>query len=491
MDTGMNRRDMLRIGAAAGVVAGLTTAGWTQENRPPVKVGMIGTGARSVDLLQSALAAGVEVPALCDINRGNLDKAIEAVAKARGGRKPVGYSDGPKDYQRMLKRDDLEAVVIAVPIPLHAGMAIDAMRAGKHVLSEVAAAMTLDECWGLVRTTEETGRLYMLAENCCYFDDNMMIRNIVRQGLFGKATYAECGYVHDCRGYLFQQPNGQLTWRGELTRDFCGNWYPTHALGPVAQWLGINRGDRLVSLVAGCSGQASLRDFVDQGYAGAAARQIRFKGADSITVLIRTAKGALIDVRFDICSSHPLISTTYYSLQGTKASYESRTNSIWIAGRSKHDAWEPASNYAKEFRDRLWTHLPKRHPGGPRLGRLLRRVGIPGCLAAGRPVADRLLRRRGLERGHPAFRQVDRRRRQAPGNPRLYQRQMGDAKMKKSPLRAPTEGCSGDGPGVRAWWRSHRGFGYCVGAAVVLPPLESAGNQRWQCNCHPRWPDTV
>jgi predicted dehydrogenase len=345
---------MLRITAAAGLATGLSSVGVGQTASKPIRIGMVGTGSRGTGLLSIAVAAGVEVPALCDIDPAALNNAVELVARARNGRRPVGYSNGPKDYQRMLQRDDLDAVIVAPPIQWHAAVSTDALKAGKHVLSEVAPAVTIDECWDLVRTTEATGKLYMLAENCCYYDDVMMLRNIVGKGLFGDLTYAECGYVHDCRTLLFKA-NGELTWRGELARDCTGAWYPTHQLGPVAQWLGINRGDRLVSLMAASTGNASLRNYVDTKFpAGHPARSIKFKGADSVSVLIHTARGALIDLRFDTCSSRPVTSTTYFSLQGTKGSYESRTNNIYIEGRSPHETWEPVSKYAKEFEAPLW-----------------------------------------------------------------------------------------------------------------------------------------
>lgn len=347
---------MLRATAVVGLAAGISPLAAGQDKSKPIRIAVIGTGARGTSLLSMSLAAGVEVAALCDIDQAALENAVNMVAKARNGRKPAGYSNGPKDYKRLLQHDDLDAVIVASPIQWHAVMAIDAMKAGKHVLSEVAPALTLDECWGLVRTTEETGKLYMLAENCCYYDDVMMLRNIVRQGLFGELTYAECGYVHDCRCLLFKD-NGKLTWRGELARDCTGAWYPTHQLGPVAQWLGINRGDRMVSLVAASTGNASLREYVNQRFpAGHPARAISFKASDSISVLIRTAKEVLIDLRFDVNSPRPVTSTTYFSLQGTKGSYESRSNTIFIDGRSRHETWDPVRKYAKEFEDPLWKH---------------------------------------------------------------------------------------------------------------------------------------
>ncbi len=322
---------------------------------PPVRIGVIGVGGRGTYLMQLLLQMGAEVPAVCDIKPDRLARATKLVATAREGRTPAGYGSDPYDYRRMLQRDDLEAVLVATPMQVHAEMSIDAMRAGKHVLSEVSAAITLDECWGLVHAAEETGKLYMLAENCCYWHPVMAILNMVGRGVFGELTFAECGYVHDCRVIAFE-PDGSLTWRGELARDYRGNLYPTHSLGPVAQWLGINRGDRMVSLVAADTRHAAMKHFVNKRFPeGHLGRTHTFKTADSTTVLIRTAKGVLIDLRYDTKSARPHPSTVYYSLQGTTASYDSRINSIWIEGRSPRYQWEGFDKYASEFEDPLWT----------------------------------------------------------------------------------------------------------------------------------------
>ena len=140
MAEGIHRRHFLRIGAAAGLAAGLQRGASGQDKAKPVRLGVIGVGGRGTYLLGMALKAGVEVPALCDIHPGHLARGIRVVAKARGGKKPEGYSKGPYDYRRMLARDDLDAVIVTTPMQLHAEMSIDALRAGKHALSEVAAA---------------------------------------------------------------------------------------------------------------------------------------------------------------------------------------------------------------------------------------------------------------------------------------------------------------------------------------------------------------
>jgi predicted dehydrogenase len=360
-----SRRSFLKSAAcgAAVMATQMPSLAVSEESKKVPRVAVIGVGVRATHLLELALAADVEVAALCDVDKANLDHAVELVAKARGGRKPAGYSQGPFDYRRLLQRDDIEAVIIGTPMQVHAAMAIDAMRAGKHVLSEVAAAMIIDECWGLVNTAEETGKIYMLAENCCYMDHVMMISRMVRGGVFGDLTYADCGYVHSIPELLFDAKGG-LTWRGEMVRDFRGNCYPTHPLGPVAQWMGINRGDRMVSLAASANGHAALSRYIARHFPeGHAARNIQFKGADTVTTLIRTEKGAVIDLRYDIISPRPAPKTTYFSIQGLTATYDSRLDSVWIDGRSKGHEWEPRSTYAKEFEHPFWTDSRKQASG--------------------------------------------------------------------------------------------------------------------------------
>ncbi len=354
MAKAITRRDLLKAGLAAGaLVAGNAWRACGQENVRTIRMGVIGVGARGTGLMNVALAMkGVEVPALCDISEANLNRALGLVEKARGKR-PEGYLNGPADYQRMLARDDLDAVLVATPMQLHSQMSADALRAGKHVLSEVAAAVTLEGCWDIIRAADESRKVYMLAENVCYYRANLIVGQMVGKGLFGDLTYAECGYVHDCRGLLFKG-DGSLTWRGELARSQSGNWYPSHSLGPVAQWLGVNRGDRLMSLVSSSSREAGVSHYAGKRF-GKRYAEAKFAG-DSNHSLIRTAKGALIDLRFDVSSARPVKSTTYFTLQGTTASYDDRDANprIWLEGLTKDHAWQSLNNYAAEYESVLW-----------------------------------------------------------------------------------------------------------------------------------------
>jgi len=263
----------------------------------------------------------------------------------------------------MLQRDDLDAIIVTTPMQDHARMSAAALRAGKHVFSEVAAAMTLDECWDLVRAVEQTGKTYMMAENCCYYRECMMILNMVEQGLFGELTYAECGYVHDCR-FLSFKPDGSLTWRGRLHTDFIGNLYPTHAIGPIAQWMGINKTDRFTSLVASMNRPAGHAIYAAKKLGkDHPATKIKWRAGDSCNALIKTANGALIEIRYDTSSTRPVESTTHYLLQGTKGAYLYDGRRIYVEGRTKGSAWEKSSRYEREFDHSLWRKWGKAASG--------------------------------------------------------------------------------------------------------------------------------
>ena len=343
------------LGAAGGATAALIAANALADTNGQVRCGVIGTGGRGTHLLRLLLQLpDVRVTALCDVKAAHLERGRELVVQASQP-KPPGFGEkGPEDYRRMLERPDLDAVIIATPMQDHAVMSIDSLRAGKAALSGVAGAMTMEECWGLDRAVQETGRVYMLAENACYFRNYLMILNMIRQGLFGRLTYGECGYVHDCR-FLNFEADGSLTWRGRIARDHLGNWYPTHAIGPIAQWMGINKTDRFVSLVAMTTPSLGAhRDAVKKFGPDSPQAKIAFRSGDSTTALIKTATGAVIDIRCDTLSSRPHRTTVYHTIQGETGSYRSLTGDVWIESRSKGYQWEPLEQYTEEFDDPLW-----------------------------------------------------------------------------------------------------------------------------------------
>jgi predicted dehydrogenase len=294
---------------------------------------------------------------VCDLDPAVLD----TWRRAQPGLRTFG------DYTQLLDADVCDAVLLATPMGLHAPQAIQALEAGKHVLSEVIAATSLDECWRLVEAVERSGRVYMLAENYCYTRPNMMVRAMVERGVFGTVSYAEGAYIHDCRPLMFD-PQDQLTWRGTLGRQSPRNVYPTHSLGPVAQWLGCTGAratDRLDEVVCWTTPDLARRLYVEDrfGTAHPAAAPGFFTAGDSASTLLRTVGGALIYLRVDTVSPRPH-NMTHYVLQGTQAAYLSARHHgedplVWIKGRSPGESigqeeWHSLWDYAPEYEHERW-----------------------------------------------------------------------------------------------------------------------------------------
>ena len=163
----------------------------------------------------------VEVAALCDLNEELLDRES----------KKYGIKKAFRVFEDMLA-DDIDAVVIATPMQLHVAQAIAALQAGKHVLSEVTAGVSMEELWWLVETVEQSGKVYMMAENYCYIPQVQLIQNMVDQGLFGEVYFGEGEYLHELKDLAFYQ-DGRVSWRSYWQLGRRGNFYPTHSIGPL------------------------------------------------------------------------------------------------------------------------------------------------------------------------------------------------------------------------------------------------------------------
>ncbi|NLE44967.1 MAG: Gfo/Idh/MocA family oxidoreductase [Chloroflexi bacterium] len=325
-----------------------------------VRLAVIGgrRGASFAMALQ-ALQEQAELTSVCDLSEGVLDKWREDYPGIRTF----------TSYEALLESDVCNAVFLATPLRLHARQAVEAMRADKHVLSEVVAATTVDECWQLIEMVEKTGKTYMLAENYCYMRPNMMVRNMADQGVFGATVYAEGAYIHDCRELLFDDRD-QLTWRGELRRSANGNTYPTHSLGPVAQWLGAVHGgrDRLVSVATWMSPTRACELYAAERFGPdhPAAQKDFWCVGDSGSTLLQCESGAVIYLRVDWASARPH-NMTHYVLQGTRAGYLSarrhhqrEDNLIWIDGMSPGSSpsgkaeWEALEVYKDRYEHPYW-----------------------------------------------------------------------------------------------------------------------------------------
>jgi predicted dehydrogenase len=293
--------------------------GYAAPKIETVRIGFVGLGNRGPGAVNRMNKIdGVDIKALCDIR----PERANAVMKSLEGsiHKPDVYTGKEDEWKKMCDRADIDLIYIATPWSLHAPMAVYAMNQGKHVCIEVPAAKTLDECWQLVETSERTRKHCIILENCCYDFFELLTLNMARQGLLGEIIHGEGAYNHDLLVANFKKETYYDMWRlKENMRN--GNLYPTHGLGPVAQVLDINRGDRMDYLVATSSNDFSMsamaKDLAakDDFYKEYANKT--YRGNMNVTT-IRTEKGKTIMLQHDVSS--PNIYSRIFKINGTKGS---------------------------------------------------------------------------------------------------------------------------------------------------------------------------
>ncbi len=353
-----SRRQFLQVGtaaAAASVIAPAQTAAPTVINMPfrpsNPRLGIIGTGGRGTELLKNLLGADVQVNALCDIVAEKAQAAQSLVEQA-GQKRPTLYTDGDHAFEALVSRDDLDLVVIATPWRWHTPMAVAAMKQGKHAAVEVPAATTLAECWQLVDTSERTRRHCIMLENCCYGENETLVLAMVRAGLFGDLLYGEAAYLHDLREELFSN-KGEGLWRRTEHTKRNGNVYPTHGLGPVANYMGINRGDRfdyLVSMSTPARGLAAYREaHVPKGDPKWNERYIE---GDMNVSLIKTANGLTINLQHDVSNPHPY--DRLNTIAGTKGIFKDYPARIYFDGQAGGEQYGSIDPYKDQYEHPLW-----------------------------------------------------------------------------------------------------------------------------------------
>lgn len=285
-----------------------------------VRFGMIGLGQRGGSLFPLLLAIdGVEITALCDTYEPTVEKHAKLLSDATGVA-PTTYTGADDVYKEMLARDDIDAVIIATPWRWHTPMATDAMHAGKHAFVEVPAALNLDECWQLVETSEKTRLNCMMMENVNYGRSEMMVLNMVRQGLFGALTHGEGAYIHDLRWQMKEIDRGTGSWRTHWHTRRNANIYPTHGLGPIAHYMDINRGDRFDYLVASASPAIGRKNYAQREFPESHARnKLNYIAGDMHSSLITTARGRTILVQHDTTTPRPY--SRLNLIQGTNGAF--------------------------------------------------------------------------------------------------------------------------------------------------------------------------
>ncbi|MES2891429.1 MAG: Gfo/Idh/MocA family oxidoreductase [Bacteroidota bacterium] len=293
--------------------------GYAAPKLDKVRIGIVGLGMRGPGAVERmSFIEGVEIVALCDQYPERVDAAQE-ILKKKGLPKATAYSGSKEAWKEMCNRPDLDLVYITTPWSLHTPMAVYAMEHGKHAASEVPAAVTVEECWQLVQTSEKTKKHCMMLENCCYDFFELLTLNMARNGMFGELIHGEGAYIHDLRDLNFDKKGYAEMWRLKENATRNGNLYPTHGLGPVAQCMNINRGDQMDFLVS-----TSTNDFMMKEMAKELAAKDTFFApytnksyrGNMNTTVIKTVKGKTIMVQHDVTSPRPY--SRIHLLSGTK-----------------------------------------------------------------------------------------------------------------------------------------------------------------------------
>jgi predicted dehydrogenase len=363
-----SRRDFLRVGVAAGLAATVAPGAAAAQTAPAppadttlfaapplerVRIGYVGVGNMGTVHLENLLRIdGAEVRAVCDIVPEKV-AAAQARVEAAKQPKPAGYARGERDFERMCDEQELDLVYTATPWEWHVPVCLAALRTGKHAATEVPAAVTVEECWQLVEAAEKYRRHCVMMENCCYDRREMMTLVLVRRGLLGELLHGECGYLHDLREVKFAKDSEGL-WRRAHSVRRNGNLYPTHGLGPVAQCMDVNRGNRFDYLVSVSGNSRGLQRYAAEHLAADDPRRREtYKLGDVNTTLIRTVNGQTIFLSHDTNNPRPY--SRIGMLQGTRGIIQGWPDRVYIEGRSgKADAWEPVKKYYKEFEHPLW-----------------------------------------------------------------------------------------------------------------------------------------
>lgn len=296
-----------------------------------LNVGIVGACGRGAGFKAACDALEIiRIQAVCDTNREGLDAARER----------LGAAETYQDCETMLEASELDVVIIGTPMPFHVPQAIAALERGLHVLSEVPAGVSVDECRRLVETCAAGSAVYMMAENYAYTKPNMIVREIVRRGLFGETYYAEGEYIHELKGL-----NEITKWRRQWQTGVNGITYPTHSLGPILQWMPGDRATRVC-----CAGS---------GHHHRDPRGNLYENEDSCVMLCAMSRGGLVKIRVDMLSDRPHACGNY-QLQGTDGCYESaraagEKNRIWLKSRCKDfGAWLDLGDLEEEFLPEIW-----------------------------------------------------------------------------------------------------------------------------------------
>lgn len=307
-----------------------------------LNVGFIGLGNRGMALLEQVIIPlGVDVVAISDLYEDRVKKGSDLIVKMTG-KKPFCSSS----YKDVLSFSHLDCVIIASSWESHVDIAVAAMKKGIIPGFEVGGAYSINDCWRLVRTSEETGVPCSMVENCSYGRNELMVLNLVRQGLLGTIVHAEGGYHHDLRDEITMGvENRHYRYRNYLNRD--AENYPTHELGPIMNVLDVNHGNRMLSLCSMSSVSASLHEYCASRFGQESEKaKLHWKQGDVVTTMIKCERGETIVLTLD--TTLPRYYCRGFNVRGTKGLYEEETHSLYFDGKDISHEWDWSPEFGNE-----------------------------------------------------------------------------------------------------------------------------------------------
>ena len=319
----------------------------------------MGVGLRGQDHLDLLLRrTDVEVVAICDIDDRMLTSSKELISKA-GKKMPQIFTGDLYAWKKMLDLKNIDATIISTPWEWHKEMIIASVESGiKYVATEVMLGITLQDHWDVVKAAEKHKAHVMMLENVCYRRDVMAVLNMVRKGVFGELIHLQGGYQHDLREVKFN--NGidaygkgcefgdkgwsEARWRTHHSVHRNGDLYPTHGIGPIAQYININRGNRFLNIVSFSSKARGLHEHIVQkcgpDHPNA---KVNFKLGDVVTTSIGCANGETILLQHDTNLPRPY--SLGFRVQGTKGLWMDVAKGIHVEGVSKAHQWDAAKEW--------------------------------------------------------------------------------------------------------------------------------------------------
>ncbi len=371
----MNRKQFInKAGITAAGLAFLPNTGllaFTEGTK--IKVAVIGTGLRGQDHTELLLKRNdVDIVAICDIDEVMLKSVTELINKS-GKKMPIVFKGDKYAWKKLLELKNIDAIVIATPWEWHKPMIIGALEAGiKYVASEVCIGITLQDHWDVVKAAEKNNAHVMMLENVCYRRDVMAALNMVRQGLFGEIIHLQGGYQHDLREVKFndgKQPYGggvlfgdeafsEARWRTNHSLNRNGDLYPTHGIGPIANYININRGNRFLTLNSYSSKARGLHNhIVKKGGTDHKNAALNFKLGDVVTTQINCANGETILLQHDTNLPRPY--SLGFRVQGTEGLWMDVNKSVYVEGQSKPHQWDASKEWFDKYDHPLWARWSK------------------------------------------------------------------------------------------------------------------------------------